>query len=155
MSLRGRIVQRRDRPQAPAIGRRAWLPLVVLPAAPVALAGWSQAAPSGYVPQRVFDSARGVFTDFESMLAAVEVHATYSGFADEVSQVALAPDAHAERPFLPDPATLRDRLLLADRGYPSVDYFEAVATHGGAFIIFASRAVTIRGYGPRGSMGSA
>jgi hypothetical protein len=47
--------------------------------------------------------------------AAVDVHATCGGFADEVSRVAIAPDAHAERPFLPDPATLRERLLLADR----------------------------------------
>jgi hypothetical protein len=67
--------------------------------------------------------------------AAVEVHATYSGFADDVIRVAIAPDTHTERPFLPDPATLTDRLLLADRGYPAVDYFEAVDTHGGAFII--------------------
>jgi hypothetical protein len=79
----------------------------------------------------------GRFTAIEP--AAVEVHATYSGFADEMSQVALAPDAQAERPFLPDPASLRDRLLLADRGYPGVDYFEAVAAHGGAFIIRLTR----------------
>jgi hypothetical protein len=79
----------------------------------------------------------GRFTTIEP--AAVEVHATYSGFADDVSQVALAPDAQAERPFLPDPATLRDRLLLADRGYPGVEYFEAVEAHGGAFIIRLTR----------------
>jgi hypothetical protein len=40
---------------------------------------------------------------------------------------------------LPDPATLRDRLLLADRGYPGVEYFDAVAAHGGAFIIRLTR----------------
>jgi hypothetical protein len=79
----------------------------------------------------------GRFTAVEP--AAVEVHATFSGFADEVSRVQIAPDAHAERPFLPDPATLTDRLLLADRGYPSVDYFEAVAAHGGAFIVRLTR----------------
>ena len=79
----------------------------------------------------------GRFTTIEP--AAVEVHATYSGFADEVSRVPIAPDAQAERPFLPDPATLTDRLLLADRGYPSVAYFEAVAAHGGAFIVRLTR----------------
>jgi hypothetical protein len=79
----------------------------------------------------------GRFTTIEP--AAVEVHATYSGFADEVSRVAIAPDAQAERPFLPEPATLRDRLLLADRGYPGVDYFEAVTASGGAFIIRLTR----------------
>jgi hypothetical protein len=79
----------------------------------------------------------GRFTTIEP--AAVEVHATYSGFADDVRHVAIAPDAHAERPFLPDPTTLRDQLLLADRGYPGVDYFEAVDAHGGSFIIRLTR----------------
>ena len=80
---------------------------------------------------------RGRFTAFEP--AAVEIHATSSGFADEVSAVQIAPDAEAERQFLPDPATLTDRLLLADRGYPSVSYFEAVCAQRGAFIVRLSR----------------
>ena len=63
----------------------------------------------------------GRFTTIEP--TAVEIHATYSGFADEVRAVQIAPDAEAERQFLPDPLTLQDRLLLADRGYPSVPYF--------------------------------
>ena len=71
--------------------------------------------------------------------AAVEVHATYSGCADEISAVHIAPDRDAERPFLPDPATLTDRLLLADRGYPSVPYFEAVRAQGGSFIVRLTR----------------
>ena len=79
----------------------------------------------------------GQFTTIEP--AAVDVHATYSGFADEVRRVPIAPDAAAERPFLPDPATLTDQLLLADRGYPSVAYFEAVAAHGGSFIVRLTR----------------
>ena len=79
----------------------------------------------------------GRFTTIEP--AAVEIHATYRGFADEVRRVQIAPDAKAERPFLPDPATLTDQLLLADRGYPSVAYFEAVAAHGGAFIVRLTR----------------
>ena len=83
----------------------------------------------------------GRFTTIEP--AAVEVHATYSGFADEVSRVQIAPDVKAERPFLPEPATLTDQLLLADRGYPSVAYFEAVAAHGGSFIVRLTR-----GYDP-------
>jgi len=79
----------------------------------------------------------GRFTTIEP--AAVEVHATYSGFADEVSRVQIAPDADAERPFLPDPSTLQDRLLLADRGYPGVPYFEAVREQGGSFIVRLTR----------------
>jgi hypothetical protein len=79
----------------------------------------------------------GRFTTIEP--AAVEVHATYSGFFDEVRAVQIAPDADAERPFLPDPSTLTDRLLLADRGYPSVPYFEAVRESGGSFIVRLTR----------------
>jgi hypothetical protein len=71
--------------------------------------------------------------------AAVELHATYSGFSDEVSCVEIAPDKAAERQFLPDPSALKDRLLLADRGYPDIKYFEAVREHDGAFIVRLTR----------------
>jgi hypothetical protein len=80
----------------------------------------------------------GRFTTKEP--AAIEIHATYSGFSDEVSSVQIAPDKEAERQFLPAPSTLKDRLLLADRGYPAVPYFEAVREQGGAFIVRLSRA---------------
>ena len=79
----------------------------------------------------------GRFTAIEP--AAVEVHATYSGFADDVCVVQIAPDKDAERQFLPDPAALTDRLLLADRGYPGVPYFEAVREQGGSFIVRLTR----------------
>jgi hypothetical protein len=75
----------------------------------------------------------GRFTTIEP--AAVEVHATYGGFADEVSRVQIAPDAKAERPFLPDPATLTDRLLLADRGYCA----ESTTSAGRADLIVAAQ----------------
>jgi hypothetical protein len=71
--------------------------------------------------------------------AAVEVHVTYSGFSDEARTVEIAPDKEAERQFLPAPSTLKGRLLLADRGYPGVDYFEAVRAHGGSFVVRLTR----------------
>ena len=67
--------------------------------------------------------------------AAVELHATYSGYADDITTIHLAPDCEAERQFLPDPGRLTDCLFLADRDYPSLAYFLAVRAHGGAFII--------------------
>jgi hypothetical protein len=88
----------------------------------------------------------GRFTTVEP--AAVEVHATYSGFSDEVSAVSIASDSEAvsiasdseeERQFLPKPATLGRRLLLADRGYPSIEYLDEVREHGGSFIMRLSR----------------
>ena len=75
----------------------------------------------------------GRFTTVEP--AAVEVHATYSGFSDEVSTVAIASDSEEERQFLPEPSTLSGRLRLADRGYPSVEYLDEVREHGGSFIM--------------------
>lgn len=87
--------------------------------------------------KKLRDVFPGRFTTVEP--AAVELHATYSGFSDEVSSVQLAPDKEAERQFLPAASTLKDRLLLADRGYPSVDYFEAVDKEGGAFIVRMTR----------------
>jgi hypothetical protein len=67
--------------------------------------------------------------------AAIEIHVTYSGFSDEVSVVEIAPDCKAERQFLPAPSSLTGKLLLADRGYPSVSYFDAVRAHGGSFVM--------------------
>jgi hypothetical protein len=83
------------------------------------------------------DAFPGRFTTTDP--AAVELHATYSGFSDEVIRVQLAPDKEAERQFLPEPSTLKDRLLLADRGYPDIKYFQAVQEHGGSFIVRLSR----------------
>lgn len=67
--------------------------------------------------------------------AAVELHATYSGFADNIMAVTLAADTEAERHFLPEPEELRNKLLLADRGYPAISYFEALTEHNASFIM--------------------
>jgi Transposase DDE domain len=90
------------------------------------------------VKKKLRDVFPGRFTTVEP--AAVEIHVTYSGFSDEVSSVEIAPDKEAERQFLPVPSTLKDRLLLADRGYSGIDYFEAVREQGGSFIMRLSRA---------------
>lgn len=87
--------------------------------------------------KKLRDVFPGRFTTVEP--SAVEVHATYSGFSDEVCAVDIAPDCEAERQFLPEPSTLKDRLLLADRGYPSTKYFEAVRENGGSFIVRLTR----------------
>jgi hypothetical protein len=79
----------------------------------------------------------GRFTTVEP--AAVELHAAYSGFSDEVSTVELAADSEEERQFLPKPSTLAGPRLLADRGYPSTTYFDEVGEHGGSFIVRLTR----------------
>jgi len=79
----------------------------------------------------------GRFTTVEP--AAVELHATYSGFEDNVVSVSLAPDSEAERQFLPGAEQLRNKLLLADRGYGAVNYFEELTEHGASFIVRLTR----------------
>ena len=71
--------------------------------------------------------------------AAVEVHATFSGFADDVLQAHVAPDTAAERRFLPAPETLQGKLLLADRGDPSQPYFRALDAAGASYLVRLSR----------------
>jgi len=71
--------------------------------------------------------------------AAVELHATYSGLEDQVTAVALTPDKEAERHHLPEPSELSNKLLLADRGYPALPYFEAMAQCGASFVMRLTR----------------
>jgi hypothetical protein len=77
----------------------------------------------------------GRFTEVRP--AAVELHACVSVFRDQVVHARLAPDKQAERDFLPQPRELAGKLLLADRGYPSLEYFEQVNAAGGFFLMRA------------------
>ena len=71
--------------------------------------------------------------------AAIELPATFSSLQDEVLAVSLAPDKEAERQFLPTSSELQGRLLLADRGYPPIDYFKALDERGASFVMRLSR----------------
>jgi Transposase DDE domain len=87
--------------------------------------------------------------------AAVEVHTFLSLFHDQVIDVAVAPDKEAERQFLPPAETLTGKLLLADRGYQSLDYWAAVQAAGGFFLMRGThdlnpRIRTVRG--PHGAL---
>jgi hypothetical protein len=67
--------------------------------------------------------------------AAVELHAYQSVFQDQAVQVQVAPDRQGERDFLPRPEALKGKLLLADRGYPCLEYFEQVIAAGASFLM--------------------
>ena len=79
--------------------------------------------------QKVFG---GRFTKIRP--AAVEVHTCVSLFQDQVLRAAVAPDKDGERAFLPSPTDLQGKLLLHDRGYQSLDYWEEVQQAGGFFL---------------------
>ncbi len=86
--------------------------------------------------------------------AGVEVHTFLSVFRDQILHVEVAPDKQTEVKFLPSPAQLQGKLLLADRGYASLDYWEQIAQAGGFFIIRGKKqlnpwVVRVRGLGGR------
>ncbi len=88
------------------------------------------------------DALQGVFPGRfkKNDPAAVELHVTYSGLLDEVTRIQLAPDKEAERQFLPAAELLEGKLLLADRGYPSVRYFRELRAAGASWVLRLSRA---------------
>jgi hypothetical protein len=97
------------------------------------------------------DTFGGRFT--KNRPAAVELHTCVSLFRDQVLRAQLAPDKEAERDFLPPPHELTDKLLLADRGYPSLDYFEQVIAAGGFLLMRAKgdfNPKVCRAHGPGG-----
>lgn len=67
--------------------------------------------------------------------AAVEIHATMSLFSNNLTNIALSADKDGERQFLPEPDELKEKLLLADRGYENIFYCDDVQNAGGNFII--------------------
>src|SRR6266436_6453842 len=87
----------------------------------------------------IHDGLREVFPGRFKVVkpAAVELHTTMDLLCDAPTTVVLTPDTASEQPFLPEPAALRDSLLLADRGYLDLHYMGRVQEAGGFFIIRA------------------
>jgi hypothetical protein len=83
------------------------------------------------------DAFPGRFKNVEP--AAVEIHATYSGFADGVIGLGVSPDTTQERAYLPDATEMSGKLVLGDRGYPSRAYFTDLDAAGASFIMRLSR----------------
>src|SRR5436190_11035935 len=87
----------------------------------------------------IHDALREVFPGrFKTVKpAAVELHTTMDLLCDAPTTVVLTPDTASEQPFLPEPASLRASLLLADRGYLDLHYLRRVQDAGGFFLIRA------------------
>lgn len=66
--------------------------------------------------------------------AAVELHVTMDLLADQPCRVELTADTHRERACLPDVDQLTGCLLLLDRGYFDLDWFECLKDAGGFYI---------------------
>src|SRR6267143_2347827 len=87
----------------------------------------------------IHDGLREVFPGrFKAVKpAAVELHTTMDLLCDAPTTVVLTPDTASEQAFLPEPASLRASLLLADRGYVDFHYLRRVQDAGGFFLIRA------------------
>jgi len=87
----------------------------------------------------IHDSLREVFPGrFKAVKpAAVELHTTMDLLCDAPTTVVLTPDTTSEQAFLPEPTSLKDSLLLADRGYLDLHYLRRVQDAGGFFLIRA------------------
>jgi hypothetical protein len=87
----------------------------------------------------IHDGLREVFPGRFKVVkpAAVELHTTMDLLCDTPTTVVLTPDTTNEQAFLPEPASLRDAVLLADRGYVDLRYLCRVQDADGCFLIRA------------------
>jgi Transposase DDE domain len=87
----------------------------------------------------IHDGLREVFPGrFKAVKpAAIELHTTMDLLCDAPTTVVLTPDTASEQAFLPEPASLRASVLLADRGYLDLHYMRRVQEEGGFFLIRA------------------
>jgi DDE family transposase len=87
----------------------------------------------------IHDGLREVFPGRFKVVkpAAVELHTTMDLLCDAPTTVVLTPDTTNEQAFLPEPASRRDSVLLADRGYLDLHYLRRVQEEGGFFLIRA------------------
>lgn len=67
--------------------------------------------------------------------AGAELHVTLSMRQQAARKVQIAPDKESERKFQPSAASLKNKLLLADRGYRSAAYFSQIDQAGGYFAV--------------------
>jgi hypothetical protein len=67
--------------------------------------------------------------------AAVELHATMSLLQDTIIRVTLTADTTGERSQLPAAETLRNKLIIKDRGYEDRERFAEIMAAGGSFLV--------------------
>src|SRR5439155_22172118 len=92
----------------------------------------------------IHDGLREVFPGrFKTVKpAAVELHNTMHLLCDAPTTLVLTPDTTNDQTLLPEPASLRDSVLLADRGSVDLHYLRHVQEAGGFFLIRAKAGLT-------------
>lgn len=71
---------------------------------------------------------------FKRNPAAVECHMTMSLKTFSPVAMSISADTASERDFLPEPETMKNKLLLADAGYPDFQFFAELEKCGGFYI---------------------
>ncbi|QDF68589.1 IS4 family transposase [Shewanella sp. SNU WT4] len=78
---------------------------------------------------------------FKRNPAAIECHMTMSLKTFSPTAMTISADTASERDYLPKPATMDNKLLLADAGYPDFDYFAELERHGGFYIFRGAKSL--------------
>jgi hypothetical protein len=87
------------------------------------------------------DLAKEYPSRFKRNPAAVECHMTMSLKHFSPVEMTITADTASERDFLPKPETMRNKLLLADAGYPDFSFFTELERHGGFYIFRAAKSL--------------
>lgn len=87
------------------------------------------------------DLAKVYPSRFKRSPAAVECHMTMSLKNFSPVAMTITADTASERDFLPAPEMMRNKLLLADAGYPDFKYFADLELHGGYYIFRAPKSL--------------
>ncbi|MDE1240474.1 IS4 family transposase [Vibrio aestuarianus] len=78
---------------------------------------------------------------FKRNPAAVECHMTMSLKSFSPVAMSISADTASERDFLPEPKTMRNKLLLADAGYPDFQFFAELDQYGGFYIFRGAKSL--------------
>jgi hypothetical protein len=72
---------------------------------------------------------------FKRNPAAIECHMTMSLRTFNPTAMTITADTASERAYLPKPFRMKNKLLLADAGYPDFEFFADVERHNGFYIV--------------------
>jgi hypothetical protein len=72
---------------------------------------------------------------FKRNPAAIECHMTMSLRTFNPTAMTITADTASERAYLPKPFRMKNRLFLADAGYPDFEFFADVERHNGFYIV--------------------
>jgi hypothetical protein len=78
---------------------------------------------------------------FKRNPAAIECHMTMSLRTFNPTAMTITADTASERAYLPKPFRIKNKLLLADAGYPDFEFFKDVEQHNGFYIVRGAKSL--------------